>query len=301
MRNVIITGGNGFLGKYTADSFLEQGSRVLSVGRTRSQAPAREGLTCLTCDISDTDELKRGIPEGVYDTFIHFAWAGASGPDRADYDLQMKNALMTVECMKTARELGCSRFLCAGSIMEYEAEAAVRAQGCRPGMGYIYGMAKHAAHGLCKAVAADIGIDLIWPILTNAFGPGESSPRFINTTLRKMNSGEPLQFTAASQTYDFVYVTDAAKAFRLIAEKGRPFCGYIIGSGNPRPLKEYILEMRAMFAPEAELRFGDIPFTGIDLPREAFSIENTVRDTGFRPEVSFSDGIKRTMEWLRRS
>lgn len=123
----------------------------------------------------------------------------------------MRNALNTVECMKAAKELGCSRFVCAGSIMEYEVEAVIHTQGSRPGMGYIYGMGKHIAHCMCKSVAANIGIDLLWSMITNAYGVGELSPRFVNTTLRKIINGEPLQFTAATQNYDFVYVRDCTE------------------------------------------------------------------------------------------
>ena len=201
--------------------------------------------------------------------------------------------------MKAAKALGCSRFLCAGSIMEYEVEAAIHTQGSKPAMGYIYGMGKHIAHCMCKSVAADIGIDLLWPMITNAYGVGELSPRFVNTTLRKMIAGEPLQFTAATQNYDFVYVTDVAKAFYLIAKNGKPFCEYMIGSGNARPLKEFILEMQGACAPDAVPVFGDVPFTGTNMPLETFSTAALEADCGYRPEVGFAEGTKRTMEWLR--
>ena len=162
-------------------------------------------------------------------------------------------------------------------------------------MAYIYGMGKHIAHCMCKSVAADIGIELLWPMITNAYGVGEVSPRFVNTTLRKMINGELLQFTSATQNYDFVYVTDVAKAFYLIAKKGKPFCEYMIGSGNAKPLKEFIVEMKQSCAPEAELIFGDIPFTGTNMELSVFDISNTYNDTGYKPEVDFATGSKMTM------
>ena len=216
-----------------------------------------------------------------------------------DYNLQMQNAINTVEVMKTAKELGCTRFVCAGSIMEYEVEAAIHSQGTHPGMAYIYGMGKHIAHCMCKSVAANIGIDLLWPMITNAYGVGEFSPRFVNTTLRKIINGEPLQFTAATQNYDFVYVSDVAKAFYLIAEKGKPFYEYMIGSGNARPLKEFILEMVAACGPDSKPLFGDVPFTGTNMPLSTFGIDAIKNDCGFTPDVSFAEGTKMTMDWLK--
>lgn len=227
------------------------------------------------------------------------AWDGSAGEARIDYNLQMQNALNTVECMKSAKGLGCSRFVCAGSIMEYEVEAAIHTQGSKPGMGYIYGMAKHIAHCMCKSVAVNIGIDLLWPMITNAYGVGEFSPRFVNTTLRKIINGEPLQFTAATQNYDFVYVSDVAKAFYLVAEKGKPFCEYMIGSGDAKPLKNFILEMVVSCGSESTPLFGDIPFTGTNMPLSTFSIEAIKNDCGFVPDVTFGEGTKMTMDWLK--
>ncbi len=301
MKNVIITGADGFVGSYTVNAFLENGMNVLAIDLPEQprRLKEHERLQYLSCDIAYFDTIKMTVEKDAYDTFVHFAWAGSAGPERVNYQLQMQNALNTVELLKLSKELGISRFVCAGSIMELEVEAAVHSQGSRPGMAYIYGVGKHLAHSLCKMVAADIGIDLLWPMITNAYGVGELSPRFVNSTIRKIINGEPLQFTAATQNYDFVYVTDVAKAFYLIAEKGKPFCEYIIGSGNARPLKEFILEMQQALAPESTPIFGDIPFTGTNMPLQAFDISNLSNDTGYSASVSFAEGTKLTMDWLK--
>jgi len=301
MEKVIITGADGFVGSYTVKQFLNNGKQVLALdmGETARRLEEHPNLKYMQCDISDIKGMLEKIPVGEYDTFVHFAWAGSAGPARVDYNLQMQNALNTVEVLKAAKELGCTRFVCAGSIMEYEVEFAIHAQESHPGMGYIYAMGKHVAHCMCKAVAANIGIDLLWPMITNAYGVGEISPRFVNTTLRKIINGEPLQFTAATQNYDFVYVSDVAKAFYLVAEKGKPFCEYMIGSGNARPLKEFILEMVEACGPDSKPLFGDIPFTGVNVPLSVFSTDAIKCDCGFVPDVSFAEGTKKTMDWLK--
>ena len=301
MKKVIITGADGFVGSYTVQCFLENGIEVLALDilQEPNRLKPQEGLAYQCVDISNISQLLKVIPSDEYDTFIHFAWAGSAGPLRTDYNLQLQNALNTVECLKSAKELGCSRFVCAGSIMEREVEAAVHTQGSRPGMGYIYGMGKHIAYCLCKSVAADIGIDLLWPMITNAYGVGELSPRFVNTTLRKIINKEPLQFTAGTQNYDFVYVTDVARAFYAVAKNGHPFKEYIIGSGNARPLKEFILEMQQALAPDMVPQFGDVPFTGTNLPLIAFDTTDIEQDCGYKPQVSFAEGTRMTMEWLK--
>ena len=166
-------------------------------------------------------------------------------------------------------------------------------------MGYIYGGGKTIAHIMCMSVAANIGIDLIWPEITNAYGVGERSPRMVNTTIQKCIRGEAPQFTAGTQNYDFVYIDDVARAFRMIGENGKPFHEYLIGSSTARPLKEFLLEMQAAIAPNLKFVFGDIPFTGVDLPLAKFDCSETEKDTGFRAQIRFGEGCRRTMEWLK--
>ena len=301
VKSVIVTGANGFVGSHVVKELISQGIRVLALDLPEHQnnLPQSDLVQFLGVDIFHLSDYLDEIKFGEYDTFYHFAWVGSAGSARTDCELQMNNALCTVTCLRMAKKLGCARFVCAGSIMEQEVISAVWAPNNRPGMGYVYGMGKLTAHCMCKAVGAEVGIDLLWAIITNAYGEGELSPRFLNTTIRKIIRKEPLQFTAATQNYDFVHVCDVARAFRLIGEKGRPFCEYLIGSGNARPLKEFILEMKETLAPDAEFIFGDVPFTGINMPLEAFCTKPIEEDCGFRAEISFSDGIKRTMQWLK--
>lgn len=301
MQKVIITGADGFVGSYTVEKFLKEGCEVLAldVSEKPNRLKQHECLTYMQCDVFDVENMQNTISHNYYDTFIHFAWAGSAGSARLDYNLQMKNALNTVECLKSAKILGCSRFVCAGSIMEYEVEAAIHSQGSKPGMGYIYGMGKHIAHCMCKSIAVNIGIDLIWPMITNAYGVGELSPRFVNTTLRKMINGEALEFTAGTQNYDFVYVSDVANAFYLTAKDGKPYCEYMIGSGKARPLREFIIEMQQACAPDSVPLFGDVAFTGTNMPLKTFDISDIRNDCGFKPEISFAVGTRMTMDWLK--
>lgn len=301
MKNVIITGADGFVGSYTVQYFIDNCCKVLAldVSENPHRLTVSENLEYMQCDISNTTSMFEKIPHDVYDTFIHFAWAGSAGPARVDYNLQMQNAINTVECMKVAKLLGCNRFVCAGSIMEYEVEAVIHLQGSLPGMGYIYGMGKHIAHCMCKSIAVEIGIELLWPMISNAYGIGELSPRFINATLRKIINGEPLRFTAATQNYDFVYVSDVAQAFYKVALNGKPFCEYIIGSGDAKPLKEFILEMMSSCSPNSTPLFGDVPFTGTNMPLSAFDIGDIKTNCDFEPMISFTEGAKMTMDWLK--
>jgi len=302
MNTAIVTGANGFVGKALVKELLSRGVYVIAITRDGRLTGVKESdnIEILSCEMAKISKIPDILKNRGIDVFYHLAWEGSAGPGRFDTDLQLHNVKWTIEALKTAKLLECRRFVCAGSIMEDEALAAATASGNKPGPGYIYGCGKLTAHIMCKSMAAQTGIDLIWAKITNAYGEGEKSPRFINTTIQRIINNEILRFTTAHQNYDFVYITDAARALYLIGEKGKPFYDYIIGSSHARPLREFITEMANALGYDKELLFGEIPFTGIDLPLEVFDCTMTEKDTGFKAKVPFCDGVRKTRDWLIR-
>ena len=302
MKKVIITGANGFVGCALVKELVKNDVEVLAMDMPgcNGNLPVCDKVKFLPLALDNISSLKDLIDDRDFDCFYHFAWAGSAGAARADTKLQLQNAQWTIECLRAAKEVGCKKFVAAGSIMEHETMAAAFASGNKPGLGYIYGSGKLVAHTMAMSVAADIGIDLVWAEITNAYGVGELSPRMVNTTIRKVIKGEEPQFTAGTQNYDFVYIDDVAKAFYLIGKNGKPFNEYLIGSSNAKPLKEFLLEMKAAIAPDLNFIFGDIPFTGINLPLEKYDCSKTEKDTGFKAQISFGEGCRRTMEWLKQ-
>ncbi len=301
MKNVVITGANGFVGGALTRELLAHDYTIHAVDRPgcSNNLPEDKRVNFVPCDMAEIATLKEKLPDTSLDLFFHLAWAGSAGVDRADTSLQLQNVQWTVDALRTAKKLGCKRFLCAGSIVEHETLGAAYTQGSRPGMGYIYGGGKIAAHVFCMSVAVQLGIDLVWPAITNAYGPGEKSTRLVNATIRKCIRGVSPEFTSGTQNYDFVYIEDVARAFRLIGERGKPFHEYLIGSSHARPLRQFLLEMQASIAPELEFKFGEVPYTGINLPLSAFDCFQTEADTGFRSKVSFADGCRKTYDWWK--
>lgn len=301
MEYVIVTGANGFIGKTLVNALLEKGYHVVALDIRYDDVLANDSrVTCVNVMNREVAALADEIPHQEYRCFFHLAWAGTSGPARADYEVQLNNVKLACDYIKMCSEIGCKRVVYASSINEMETYEYLQSDDIEPTGGYIYGTGKLAAHLMGETVAKLNGIEFIPVIITNIYGVGEKSARMIYTSINKLIHKEHCSFTSGYQTYDFIYITDAINSIISVAEKGKAFNRYYIGSGEPKPLREFLLEMRDIVDPEAELGLGDIPFKGVDISYDQFDLKKVERDTGYQNEVSFAEGIRMTAEYIRK-
>lgn len=300
MRNVIVTGASGFIGTTLVNELLRREYRVVAIDRFFSDEFLNNpSITCINVTDKNVFELKNAIPHNNYECFYHLAWAATSGLGRADYNVQLENVKMTCDYVKMCSEISCNRVVYASSINEMETYEYLQSDNIEPAGGYIYGTGKLAAHLMGETVAKLNKIEFIPVIITNIYGIGERSARMIYTSLVKLMKGEHASFTEGFQMYDFIYVSDAINSVIEVAEKGKAFNRYYIGSGEPKPLREYLLEMRDVVAPSAELGLGDLEFKGINISYQQFDLKKVEKDTGYKNQVTFKQGIKMTADWIR--
>jgi len=300
--NAIVSGADGFIGSNLVKELLRHGSHVLAfdLGATPRRIDLQEkNLHYVQCSLEEIDKLEKIVTFGEYDVFYHFAWRGSMGAERGDYAIQLANASLSVKALILAKKIGCKKFVFASSIAEFETNQVVYLDGSKPDTHYLYGAGKAAAHEMCKPVANSLGIDLVWANITNAYGVGDFSDRFLNSTLKKIIHDQDLEFTSGTQNYDFAFIDDVVVAFRLLGEKGLANKTYIIGSGEAKPLRAFVEDMLKELKPTGKVAFGSVPFTGTQAPLSNFSIENLAHDCGYKPKVHFVAGVRRTYEWLK--
>lgn len=296
----VVTGATGFVGKWLVEELLNQGDEITVIVRNSAAIPqswkekvyvveaSLEQISLLTLDAFDISHA---------DIFFHMAWAGTSGMERADTKMQLANVQYTCDAVRLASMLHCSRFVNAGSIMEYEAMAYIPKKEAVPGMGYIYSVAKLTADLMAKTVAMQERVSYINVIISNIYGVGEKSARFLNTTMRKMLNNEEIPLTHGEQLYDFIYVEDAVRAIVLAGKKGEANAAYYIGNVNQRPLKDFVDEMYVTIGSNAKLKFGEIPFVGVALKYDEFDTTG-LEKLGFVPKTTFKEGIVKTKDWM---
>lgn len=304
MRRVIITGPTGAIGMALIHKCMEMETEVTAVCHRGSKRidriPVSDRVKVVECSLNEIDKLPE-LLEGRYDVFFHFAWACTAGEGRNDTEAQTQNIRYTMEAVEAAAKLGCECFIGAGSQAEYgRVEGKLTADTPTfPENGY--GIAKLCAGQLSRLRCGQLGIRHIWFRVLSVYGRYDGEKTMIMSSIRKMLNGESPEYTPAEQMWDYLYSEDAAQAFYLAAEKGRDGAVYCLGSGQARPLKEYIKIMRDEIAPNLALKLGAKPYAEKQVMYLCADISALQRDTGFVPLVGFREGIRETVEWVREN
>jgi nucleoside-diphosphate-sugar epimerase len=294
MRKIVITGATGMIGSAAARCAVERGFDVLCVIRKDSgrldNLPKSERLKTVYADISEYAELDIS---GDYDVFYHLAWEKTFGVSRDDADTQVANIQYTLDAVRLAKRLGCKKFVGAGSQAEYGVVTEpLRADTpVNPLSGY--GIAKFAAGKLGRLLCSQLGISFNWVRILSVYGLLDGAHTLIMYAINELRAGRSPEFTKCEQIWDYLYCDDAAAALLAVGANGADGKAYPLGSGQARRLSDYLEALSGVVNPAGVLRFGRKDYYPHQPMYLCADISELTDDTGWKPEVSFEDGVRR--------
>ena len=303
MKNVLITGATGFIGR----NLLARLSRVniniyvLVFPEEMEKIPEKENIFPVMGDLSDISSVEDQLKEISFDTIYHLAWEGVSTTYKNDYNIQIKNIRYAMNVMELARNHGNGRVIITGSISEYAYCDSI-SQEMVPAPSDFYSASKAAIHILCDFYVRLYGtIELNWAIISSIYGPGRIDNNIVTYTIKTLLEGKDTEYTKLEQKWDYVYIDDVIEALVLIGERGIPGKMYQIGSGEIRPLSEYVQTIKNCISPETELGIGRLPYKTGKIDNSVVDIRELVSDTGYCPQTSFECGIDKTIKYFRET
>jgi UDP-glucose 4-epimerase len=294
MHKIVITGATGIIGSAITRCALEQGMEVLCIIRKDTSRfdnlPKSERLRIVYADISEYPQLD--ISDS-YDVFYHLAWEKTFGASRNDVDTQVANIQYTLDAVRLAKRLGCKKFIGAGSQAEYGivTEPLRPETPVNPESGY--GIAKYAAGKLSRSLCTQLNLQFNWVRVLSVFGPLDGPHTLIMYAINELRAGRSPEFTKCEQIWDYLYRDDAARAFLAIGKNGVDGKTYPLGSGNRKRLSEYLEIIRDIIAPGIALQFGRKEYYPHQPMYLCADISELTRDTGWKPEILFEEGIKK--------
>ena len=290
MKNVLVTGGAGFIGSHLCEGLLAAGYRVrvldsLVYGQREWVPDAAEFLQG---DIRNLDDCHRAV-DGV-DGVFHCAAMSRSGPSQDHVDLcTQSNIVGTQNMLLAARDARVKRFIYSGSATFYGGLPPPHREDSAGQLLNIYALTKRA--GEQYGLLFDEMFDLPTVVLRyfSAYGPRQPETGayalVLGIFLRRWAEGKTLEIHGdGSQRRDFIHVRDIVRANIAAYESGLRGDIFNVGSGSNVSVKE-LADMISPDQRHTEGRKDDSPATLADISKIRAALNWT-------PQVSFAEGLK---------
>ncbi|MDD3333897.1 MAG: NAD(P)-dependent oxidoreductase [Eubacteriales bacterium] len=293
---ILVTGATSFIGVHLVRKMLHQGHEVYAVIRPNSanlyRLPKHPALTVLEISLNQMETVANHVNHA--DAFFHLAWEGARAPYRDDSALQADNYWGAVSAILAAHKMHCRLFVGSGSQAEYGQcvdkvdEAAV----CDPLTPY----GKEKLHAYRTLMEMSNGMQLIWTRIFSVYGQYDYPTTLVMSCLRDMKQKSEIQLTACSQLWDYLYVEDAAEALLRFLNTETESGIYNLASGNARPLKAYVEDIRHAMNYKGDILYGAIPYGKEGSIALTPSIAKIQKAIGWNARTSFAQGIQKLID-----
>ena len=308
MALYLVTGGAGFIGSHIAEEIVRRGEAVrvldnLTTGKKENLASVQEKIDFQEGDICDPETLRR-VFAGV-DYVIHLA--ALSSVVRSIEDpvaTTQVNVIGTVQVLLAARDAHVKRVIMAATGAAYgNSPTLPLVETQMPAPLSPYALVKLAGEYYGKIFYRLFGLEFVALRYFNVFGPRQNPKSPYTGVLSKfitayLSGATPTIFGDGEQSRDFVYVANIVNAsLRACLKPEAPGKVINVGTGIGTTLNQTIKLLDHILGVEVKPRYGP-PRLGDVLHMKAdITLARTI--LGYEPLVSFEDGLRRTIAWLR--
>jgi UDP-glucose 4-epimerase len=287
MKNVLVTGGAGFIGSHLCETLLARGFRVHVLDSLiygpRDWVPAQAEF--IAGDVRDLDTCRRAAAgmDGVF----HCAAMSRSGPSQEQIDVcTQSNITGTQNMLLAAREAGVRRFIYSGSSTYYGNRPPPHRESDPPDLLNIYGLTKRVGEQYCLLFDADLPCVVLRYFNVYGLRQPETGAYalVLGIFLRRHAEGKTLEIHGdGTQRRDFVHVRDVVAANIAAYESQVRGEIFNVGSGTSISVKE-LADMISTNQVHTPARSGDSLATLADIAKIKTAL-------GWTPKIQFEDGL----------
>jgi GDP-L-fucose synthase len=302
---ITVTGGSGFLGAHVVRELRSRGCTEIFVPRKKDfDLVRREGCEKL---------FKEARPEVLIHLAARVGGIGANRENPGTFFYE--NLMMGAQLLEEARIHGIAKFVTIGTVCAYPKFTRVPFREDDLWEGYPeetnapYGIAKKALLVQGQAYRQQFGMNAIYLLPVNLYGPGDHFdpaishviPALIKKFEDAIEASSPSVevWGTGTASREFLFVEDAARG---IAEATGQYDGgdpVNLGAGFEISMRDLAELLQRLSGFKGELRFDPTKPDG--QPRRCLDTSRAEARFGFRARVSFEEGLKRTIEWYRNN
>jgi UDP-glucuronate 4-epimerase len=317
MKAILVTGGAGFIGSHLCERLLEEGHRVIcldnfdsfydpnlkirNVEEINRKYPGT--FTLVTGDIRNRDHLTELFKKNRIAAVFHLAARAGVRPSISDpllyEDVNLRGTILLLEVCK---EFGMKDFIFASSSSVYGenrrvpfSETDLDIQPISP-----YGPTKRAGEVLCYSYYHLYGMNIACLRIFTAYGPRQRPEMAIHKFTSLIDQGKEVpMYGDGSSKRDYTYIDDLLDGMMAVFQRHQGYEIYNLGESRTTSLKELVRLIEENLGKKAkilsmEAQPGDVSITYADITKAR-------RMLGYQPRVSMEEGMKRFVEWYKKT
>lgn len=301
----MVTGGAGFLGQFVVEKLRERGCTEICVPRSKQY------------DLRQESAIQRVLSENRPQILIHLAavvggiGANRENPGRFFYD----NAIMGIQIIEQARQMGVEKFVCVGTVCSYPRDTAVPFNEHDLWNGYPeetnapYGLAKKMLLVQLQAYRRQYGLNAIYLLPVNLYGPRDNFdlptshviPALIRRCIeaRETRQEKVLAWGTGVASREFLFVKDAAEGIVLAAEHYNNPDPVNLGAGEEIRIRDLAQLIRGLCRYSGAIEWDSSQPDG--QPRRCLDTGRAFREFGFKASTPLRNGLQETISWYEKT
>ena len=293
MSRILITGGNGFLGRPAVMALTARGHELHIVSRRPDGLPA--GIQHHSIDLLEPRSVSAVVDRIRATHLLHLAWLTTPGIYWTSPLNEQWRAASLHLVTEFVRHGGC-RAVLAGSCAEYDWTDGLCSEWRTPLQPTShYGRSKHVLHTQIQEYAARSGLSFAWGRLFFLYGPGEHPSRLVASVIRALLNREEALCSAGTQQRDYLLVTDAALALTALLES--PVEGAVnIGSGKAVAVRDLVSRVALAIADPDRLRL-EARTASQEAPLVVADVSRLRNELHWFPRFDLDTGIAESIAW----
>jgi UDP-glucuronate 4-epimerase len=317
MKNVLITGGAGFIGSHLVDHLLTEGGWRITIvddfndfydpAIKRENIGARLANTSfelVEADIRNQEALSQVFSEANFDCIVHLAARAGVRPSLKEPRLYVEtNINGTLNLLELARAHGVKQFVFGSSSSVYGLNSKVPFSEDDPIFNPIspYAATKAAGELLCHSYAHLYDMRVVCLRFFTVYGARQRPDLAIHKFAKLISSGRPIPvFGDGTTRRDYTYIDDIIAGVRAAMDHDQSKYEVInLGESRTVELRELISLLEQALDRHAEI--DRQPLQPGDVTQTFAEIGKARRLLGYDPQTQIEEGIKKFVEWFRES
>jgi len=323
---MLLTGAAGFIGSNLACYLVKHYPDIMFIGLDRfsycssinniAEIETQANWQMIQADLTDKHQVWKVFADGAFDTIIHLAaythvdhsfsstWdepdqVHLHGRDVEDsIQFTYNNVLATHILLEAARQYKIERFIHVSTDEVYGSKEVISSEDTTLDPTNPYAATKAAAEHLVKAYYHSFKLPIVIVRCNNVYGPKQFPEKVIPRFILRLRQGLPCQIQGSGkQVRSFLYVDDVSRAFETILFKGEVGLIYNIGTVNEYSVHHLATKLIQMIHPDDPDRLIEYIADRHFNDQRYFIDSRRLNELGWSPQVSFDEGLKRTIAW----